>query len=863
MTFEKDLGKVGLTTAGTWSSTASYERLTVVTWRGRSYLSKITNKNVEPGTNTDVWQLIAEKGADGQGGSGGGGDATTDIGVARYSDGILYWTKNGVWLLDENGNKVKAQGVDGKDGKDGKDGQGGGGGGSDTPSISSFKSYVFIRSENAPAKPNGGTFENPVPAGWYDGIPFGELQVWVSSRWFYSDDSMTAQTDWSAPVATTDTANIDFEFSSIESPGNPDSSPTYWHPTAREGDKWMAIRIIRNGKPYPWSVVKIAGENGKDGKDGASFNILGSYDTIEEAEIAHPNPSRNDVVVIDGELYIWDGEQWVPMGVETTLGMFLSTYAIIFQGNGSSAVAGNATVEVYGLRGMSRVATTIGQVTGLPTGMSISLNDNGTDHASFTLNVTTSLVTNGGQITVPVTADGEQCNLNLSWAVQQPGAQGQQGEDGDTGENGYSNYTLLLYQRAATSPNSLPGTLTYNFANDTITGQLNGWNRVPPEADGDPLWMIQASGSSTDSSVNIGSSDWNGPLKFVENGFPGKTMRGPSLWKQGVYYQGLANSESGFVDLVYADENYATLYYCYQNTPASSLSNKPGTTGGEEYWVPTEVKDFVATKIFFSNLGFVENLGVNNLLLSDHGYIFGGLLPANTHYDAENPQNTNGNTILWVGSSVPSEAPFQVDASGNGTFKGVVEAESGKIGPYSIGASGIKYTADGSTPSSWKGADLDKNGLYLLNADSSGISGFQVNTSRTGNSALVTLSEDGQYQPAMYLLSGFISGFRLKVRAISSNATLYNDDNVVIASNSSTATINLMGMADMFDGQIVAIVHTSSSTLRVSGGATPIVQVLSSGATVVSVAESGRPETLLFVYSADNGRWYLTFLKSS
>lgn len=862
MNFEKDLGKVGLTTAGTWSSNASYERLTVVTWRGRSFLSKITNKNVEPGTNSDVWQLIAEKGADGQGGSGGG-TGTTDIGVARYSDGILYWTKNGVWLLDEYGNKVKAQGVDGKDGKDGKDGEGGGGGGSDTPSISKFKSYVFIRSLNTPTTPQGGSFDNPVPTGWSDGIPAGDLQVWTSSRWFYSDDSMTAQTSWSVPIATTDTAEIDFEFSSVESPGNPDTNKSYWHDPAREGDKWMAIQITRNGRPLGWSVVKIAGENGKDGKDGASFNILGSYDTIEEAEIAHPNPSRNDVVVIDGELYIWDGEQWVSMGVETTLGMFLSTYAVIFQGNGSSAVAGNATVEVYGLRGMSRVATTIGQVTGLPTGMSISLNDNGTDHASFTLNVTTSLVTNGGQITVPVTADGEQCNLNLSWAVQQPGAQGQQGEDGDTGENGYSNYTLLLYQRAATSPSSLPGTLTYNFANDTITGQLNGWNRVPPEADGDPLWMIQASGSSTDSSVNIGSSDWNGPLKFVENGYPGKTMRGPSLWKQGVYYQGLANSESGFVDLVYADENYATLYYCYQNTPASSLSNKPGTTGGEEYWVPTEVKDFVATKLFFSNLGFVENLGVNNLLLSDHGYIFGGLLPANTHYDAENPQTTNGNTILWVGSSVPSEAPFQVDASGNGTFKGVVDAESGSIGPYSINQNGILYQDTSSTGSiGFYGADVSKAGLRFGKGDSSGDSYFYVDVSRGGSRPLIKIGEDGRDAPAVSIESGYVAGLNLRLRTGgSSDMTLYQDDNLVIFNNNATRTIYLPGGYDGNDGRIIFIIHTTSSTLRVTGAS--IVQVLSTGASVVSVAESGRPETLMLIWSAEAGRWYLTFLKSS
>ena len=41
------------------------------------------------------------------------------IGVKQDTDGIYYWTLDGEWLLDDAGNKIKAQGVDGKDGTDG------------------------------------------------------------------------------------------------------------------------------------------------------------------------------------------------------------------------------------------------------------------------------------------------------------------------------------------------------------------------------------------------------------------------------------------------------------------------------------------------------------------------------------------------------------------------------------------------------------------------------------------------------------------------------------------------------------------------------------------------------------------------
>ena len=60
-------------------------------------------------------------GADGEDGRDGrDGDAPV-VGVRIYGD-IWYWTLNGDWLLDAEGNKVKAIGVDGRDGVDGTDG---------------------------------------------------------------------------------------------------------------------------------------------------------------------------------------------------------------------------------------------------------------------------------------------------------------------------------------------------------------------------------------------------------------------------------------------------------------------------------------------------------------------------------------------------------------------------------------------------------------------------------------------------------------------------------------------------------------------------------------------------------------------
>ena len=61
-------------------------------------------------------------GADGEDGKDGKDGQTPVIGVKKDTDGIYYWTLNGQWILDDNGQKIKAVGTDGQDGENGNDG---------------------------------------------------------------------------------------------------------------------------------------------------------------------------------------------------------------------------------------------------------------------------------------------------------------------------------------------------------------------------------------------------------------------------------------------------------------------------------------------------------------------------------------------------------------------------------------------------------------------------------------------------------------------------------------------------------------------------------------------------------------------
>jgi hypothetical protein len=64
-------------------------------------------------------------GAAGTNGQDGKDGVTPVIGVRQDTDGVYYWTINGEWLLDGNGQKVKAVGEDGKDGSNGTNGSNG------------------------------------------------------------------------------------------------------------------------------------------------------------------------------------------------------------------------------------------------------------------------------------------------------------------------------------------------------------------------------------------------------------------------------------------------------------------------------------------------------------------------------------------------------------------------------------------------------------------------------------------------------------------------------------------------------------------------------------------------------------------
>ena len=91
------------------------------------------------------------------------------------------------------------------------------------------------------------------------------------------------------------------------------------------------------------------------------------------------------------------------------------------------------------------------------------------------------------------------------------------------GTDGFNTATVFLYQRAqdGTTPAKPSSTLTYDFSDGTLAGNLGNWSRSVPASDGRPCYVIQATAVSRELTDTIAASEWSTVVKLVEDGADG------------------------------------------------------------------------------------------------------------------------------------------------------------------------------------------------------------------------------------------------------------------------------------------------------------------------------------------------------
>lgn len=128
----------------------------------------------------------------------------------------------------------------------------------------------------------------------------------------------------------------------------------------------------------------------------------------------------------------------------------LTNEAQVFAGSTTAALDASATSQVIAYKGATQQAVTIGTITGQVTGLNTSVQNNGTTTAGFTVNVTSALTQQSGELVVPVTFDGKTFNKTFSWSVSRTGATGGAGANAPTITD-----VTTFYQQTADTVNSV------------------------------------------------------------------------------------------------------------------------------------------------------------------------------------------------------------------------------------------------------------------------------------------------------------------------------------------------------------------------------------------------------------------------
>ena len=178
--------------------------------------------------------------------------------------------------------------------------------------------------------------------------------------------------------------------------------------------------------------------------------------------------------------------------------IILSNESHTFVGNENAALESSTKCDVVAFKGTVQMPVTIGTISGLPTGMTASISNNGTINSYFSPTVTTSMTSKSGTLTIPITVDGVSFTKYFSYALALKG---------DAGTNGISVSSVEVYYYLSTSSTELIG---------------GSWSTERPTwVDGKYIWSKQKT------TLSNGSSSETDPVCITGGtGATGDTGRG-------------------------------------------------------------------------------------------------------------------------------------------------------------------------------------------------------------------------------------------------------------------------------------------------------------------------------------------------
>lgn len=301
---------------------------------------------------------------------------------------------------------------------------------------SSFITYND--SMTAPSTPTGSGNTN----GWHTNMT--SASVWMSIKVASDISSGT----WGAPVkikgydgkgitSTTITYQVSNSGSAI-----PTGTWNTTLPSVGESQYlWTrTVMTFTDGTSTTGYSVGGVGTNGEKGADGRGIKTTTVTYQAGVSGITEPTGTWSATIpAVAANQYLWTRTVLTYTDNATTTSysvgrmgasgvdgytVVLTNDAHTFSGSTTAAIAGSASCNVIAYKGSTQIAATIGTITGMPTGMSATISNNGTINALFTVSVTTSMTTRNGTLIVPVTVDGKTFNKVFSYSIALQGATG-------------------------------------------------------------------------------------------------------------------------------------------------------------------------------------------------------------------------------------------------------------------------------------------------------------------------------------------------------------------------------------------------------------------------------------------------------
>ena len=266
-----------------------------------------------------------------------------------------------------------------------------------------------------------------------------------------------------------------------------------WQYSINNGSSWTNVTSGSNGLTISKGVLTVANTCNlfTSSVQSVIFKVTGTNNTADTMTLVRISDG------VDGN----DGATGATGASATNVQLSNENHTFAATSNGK-AIASSITVDIYGFAGVTAKATTIGTISGAPTGMTITKNNDGTTYASLTIAVTTSMSTTAGTVSIPITCNGVTFNKVFTYSLSVPGKDGVNGTDGKDGADGADgkNGTNASYVMASPTTQFFKcpsDSTTYSPTSITITPSFvncsySSWQY---SVDGGNVWANVTSGS--------------------------------------------------------------------------------------------------------------------------------------------------------------------------------------------------------------------------------------------------------------------------------------------------------------------------------------------------------------------------------